>query len=303
MADPEYELLVPPGEGDIRLDQFLFRKLSGFSRGKCRKLIENGSVFLNRKRVKINSRKIHSGDRIVIFSTESASVSKRTSKIQIIYQDEWIAVVNKPPGIPSDQTRHGSYNTIVEIVKRQLEPLKYLEAVHRLDKPTSGVMILSKKRMITKKLMEEFRERRISKQYLAVVHGAPQTQKGKLENDLVRSKKDPRKMLVAQGPGKRAACLFQVVHSDEATGNTLLKVKLLTGRKHQIRVQFAFCGLPILGDTLYGGKKNHRLMLHSLSIRFKHPFSGESMLVRTDIPSEFIPPGLPKPELEKKLFG
>ncbi|MCD4653993.1 RluA family pseudouridine synthase, partial [bacterium] len=163
-------ITIKKGDDGERLDKLIPIHLTNISRGKARKLIAAGSVSINGKRVKNNSRKVISGQTIAIYLTNSDPEIHQIEDPVILHEDRWYVVVVKASGMPADETLLGWKGTLSDVLTRKFN-YKYLQIVHRLDMGTSGVMVLSKTPAATKILNQQFRERTISKQYVALIHG------------------------------------------------------------------------------------------------------------------------------------
>ena len=294
----------------IRVDLFLSQRLKEFSRTNIQKMIDNELVKINGKSIKKNSI-LNYGDVIEINFEENKnnselSLEKWEYPIDVIYKDEDFAIINKPRGIISHPAK-GNYNkTIVNIIlntfqndiKGSVDPLRP-GIVHRLDKDTTGVMIIPFNEYAHWKIAEQFQERTIKKEYIAITWGSFDKESGMLENFLNRNKRNPMKFEVSN-EGKSATSEFELIKR----GKCLSIVKFLpkTGRTHQIRVHCKELGYPIFGDELYGGgikkskeyskdiniqlNKYHSRVggfcLHAESIAFHHPTSGKKVTFKAD---------------------
>ena len=294
----------------IRVDLFLSQRLKEFSRTNIQKMIDNELVKINGESIRKNSI-LNYGDVIEINFEENKnnselSLEKWEYPIDVIYKDEDFAIINKPRGIISHPAK-GNYNkTIVNIIlntfqndiKGSVDPLRP-GIVHRLDKDTTGVMIIPFNEYAHWKIAEQFQERTIKKEYIAITWGSFDKEDGMLENFLNRNKRNPMKFEVSN-EGKSATSEFELMKR----GKCLSIVKFLpkTGRTHQIRVHCKELGYPIFGDELYGGgikkskeyskdiniqlNKYHSRVggfcLHAESIAFHHPTSGKKVTFKAD---------------------
>jgi 23S rRNA pseudouridine1911/1915/1917 synthase len=220
-------------------------------------------------------------------------MKKNQKNIQILYEDNHIIVAVKPVNILSQKDRTGDPDILTilkdDIKDRYNKPGNvFLGLVHRLDRPVGGVMVFARTSKAASRLSREIREGRFSKTYLAVVKGAPQHKRGKLEHHLVKNSDTNIVSAVSKDDedGKKAVLNYSVIESRD--GKSLVEVELLTGRSHQIRVQFSIIGCPILGDLKYGddGKK-HNMALWSYHIAFKHPVAGEDVKFKCAPPDEY----------------
>jgi 23S rRNA pseudouridine1911/1915/1917 synthase len=292
----EYLFEVSPEDEAKRLDIFIKEKLPELSRSRIQTLIKENYVLVNFKPSKA-SYKIKRGEKIKVFipPDREIEIQPRDIPFEIIYEDEDIAVINKPSGIVVHPAP-GHYNdTLVHGLILKLKNLSGIGGkirpgiVHRLDKDTSGIMLVAKNDFAHKKLVEAFKERLIEKNYIALVYGRLTQKKGKIETFIGRHPIARKKMAVLK-EGKLAITFYEVLEIFNKA--SLVLAKPVTGRTHQIRVQFSYIGHPILGDPIYGGLKHDlpkppRLMLHAYEIVFKHPRTNEEMKFRVPIPEEF----------------
>jgi 23S rRNA pseudouridine1911/1915/1917 synthase len=292
----EYLFEVSPEDEAKRLDIFIKEKLPELSRSRIQTLIKENYVLVNFKPSKA-SYKIKRGEKIKVFipPDREIEIQPRDIPFEIIYEDEDIAVINKPSGIVVHPAP-GHYNdTLVHGLILKLKNLSGIGGkirpgiVHRLDKDTSGIMLVAKNDFAHKKLVEAFKERLIKKNYIALVYGRLTQKKGKIETFIGRHPIARKKMAVLK-EGKLAITFYEVLEIFNKA--SLVLAKPVTGRTHQIRVQFSYIGHPILGDPIYGGLKHDlpkppRLMLHAYEIVFKHPRTNEEMKFRVPIPEEF----------------
>jgi 23S rRNA pseudouridine1911/1915/1917 synthase len=214
--------------------------------------------------------------------------------IDLLYEDAFIAVVVKPCGMVVHPAAGNESGTLVNALLYHLRGLSGIGGalrpgiVHRLDKDTSGLMIIAKTDESHLKLSKAFQDRTIEKEYVATVEGRV-SQPGTINAPIGRHSKDRKKMAI-QKNGREAITHYQIIENLRKA--TFLRVQLITGRTHQIRVHFASIGHSILGDVIYGSKSAQnaapRLMLHARQIAFSHPISGEAMRFEADIPEEFF---------------
>ena len=292
-----------------RLDKFLQDKFPQHSRSSIKKLIKDGTVVINQKIIKKPHFIISSNDQIDL--DQSKWLRERTQiipnpkiKLNIIYQDKNILVINKPPGliIHPRQTKDG-FPHPNDLKKTLVSGLLYYfpqianvgdlpqirpGIVHRLDKDTSGIIIIAKNQSSFEYLKKQFKERLVKKEYLAVVGGKIKNKNGTLEDLLLRSKRQPLKQKVSfNRQGKRAILKYKVIQENNQF--SLVKIRLITGRTHQIRVQFANFGHPIVGDKAYAPKPisslASRQLLHSYTLSIALP-SGETKTFTTPIPDD-----------------
>lgn len=301
-------LTVSPRDsaGHPRIDTFVSEK-TGITRSQVRKLLETGHVTLNGRPVKPNHR-IRENDAIVITvpEKEPEALLPENIPVNILYRDRDIAVVEKPSGMvvyPSPGHRRGTLMNALAFHLGRLAtvggPLRP-GVVHRLDKDTSGVMVVALSDRAYYGLVEEFRKREIKRSYLALVYGNLGKERGEIALTVGRSEADRKKMSTRTRKGKEARTSWERVEGFR--GATLIKARLATGRTHQIRVHFASIGHPVLGDRTYGkktsieikglrtrGKRSvafPRQMLHAELLGLTHPVTGKYMEFKTEMPKD-----------------
>ncbi len=304
-------IIVPPGQKKIRLDVYLTRQVENATRNKVQQAIANGSVLVNGKEVK-SSYNVSPSDVIQVrFPRPPKLVAKAEAiPLRILYEDDQLLVVDKPAGMVTHPA-YGNYtgtlvNALLHHTNQLSEVNKELRPgiVHRLDKETSGLLVIAKTDQAHSFLAKQFARRTIEREYWAVVWGKFKQQKGIIEANLGRSKKDRRKVAVTS-EGKHAATEYSVIREFDFL--TLLRLKLRTGRTHQIRVHLSHIGHPVFGDPTYGGRNNEwgglerkktkqatnllkligRQALHAKTIGFVHPESRAVMKFDSDLPHDF----------------
>ena len=208
--------------------------------------------------------------------------------LKILYEDNHIIVVEKPVNIPSQADKTGDIDmlTIIKqyIKEKYQKPGEvYLGLVHRLDRPTGGVMVFAKTSKAASRLSEQVRDKQIHKKYLCIVDGKMENPNGTMKDYLVKNEKTNTSKVVSKDVknAKEAILDYEVIKYDEETNLSVVKVNLHTGRHHQIRVQFSLFGHPLVGDLLYGNGKKHDLMLCCHKIIIKHPITNEEMTFKT----------------------
>lgn len=272
--------LVYAGEGAVRLDKFLAEQISQLSRAKLQEMIANGEVRLNGKVVSKPAQKLEQGDRVetvLIFEPED-ELKKQAMELDVLYEDENVIVLNKPAGLVVHPGAGHNKNTLVNALIyhwpeiAQVGEPKRPGIVHRLDKETSGVMIVARRQAAYEWLVRQFKSRKVQKSYLALLDGTPPTPTGRIETRIGRDEKIRQRMAVTYGEKGRKAVTEYFTRQNFAN-HTLVEADLLTGRTHQIRVHMAFIGCPVVGDRVYGRRKPsldlERFFLHAsgLSIR------------------------------------
>jgi len=263
-----------------RLDSFLAKELK-LSRNYVQKLIKNGHIRVNNKEVSKFGITLNKGDRISYRIPEPITTSIKAENIplDIIFEDKNILVINKAAGIVVHPDSSGHFSgTIVNAALSHSKDLSGIGGVlrpgiiHRLDKDTSGVLLIAKNDKTHQKYSKLFQDRKVEKIYYALVSGTPKTDTGKIDAPIKRSTSDRKRMSI-NFSGKNAISNFEIIK--KFSGFSLLKINIETGRTHQIRVHMASIGHPIVGDKTYGNKKINKVFekKHSLKRQFLHAYS------------------------------
>lgn len=291
MQDLEYLLVEEEMEGE-RLDSFVSDMLEELSRSMVQTLIKEGKVRVAGQAAKASYR-VKSGEEIQVELPELQAVKIEAQNIDlpIIYQDEDLVVVDKPKGMVVHPA-HGNWDgTMVNALLYHVKDLSGINGeirpgiVHRLDKDTSGVMVAAKNDFAHRSLAEQIRVHSINREYIALVHGLIKENLGTIDAPIGRSKQDRKKMAVVKD-GREAISEYEVL--ERFTNYSLVRVKLLTGRTHQIRVHFAYIKHSVVGDPLYGSNRKHfnidTQALHARLLGFVHPRTGEYMEFESPVP-------------------
>ena len=278
-----------------RIDAYL-AEVTEFSRVNIQRLIENEKILVNGRCVKV-SYKIQQNDEITIEEEEPKEISLEAQDIpiEVLYEDNDIIVINKPKGMvvhPANGNPDGTLvNAVMAICKDSLSGIGgeiRPGIVHRLDKDTSGVIIVAKNDKAHINMSEQIKKHEVEKTYIALVRGVVKENEATINMPIGRSTKDRKKMAVNKN-GKDAITHFKVI--ERFKNYTLLEVKIETGRTHQIRVHLTEIGYPIVGDTVYSNGKNEwgieGQCLHAKSLRFKHPITRKEMFVEDKLPEYF----------------
>ncbi len=278
-----------------RLDVFV-GEVAQSSRSNAQKRIKKGLVTLNGKTEDKVSRTLKIGDNVgvTIVAPEPIELIPQDIPLDIVYQDEYLAVINKQQGL-TVHPAGGSYtDTLVNALLYHIKDLSGINGdirpgiVHRLDKDTSGLMVVAKNDFAHVNLSQQIASKECRRIYYALTEGVFKEDSGVIDQPLFRSKTD-RKKIAVDPDGRQAITLFNVV--ERFAANTLVRFELKTGRTHQIRVHSAFIGHPIVGDKVYGFKKQrfdlNGQLLHSKEITFTHPKTGESMHFDSELPDYF----------------
>ena len=303
--NPSLHLSVPAGNEGERLDAFLASHVEGWSRARLQRLIEEADVLVNGRAVK-SSYKIRLDDEIEIELTPPPSTAfvPENIPLNIVYEDDEVIVVNKPAGIvvhPAAGVASGTLANALAFHFQQLSTSGGLARpgiVHRLDKGTSGLMVVAKTESAHENLADQFRDREIFKSYVALVHGNVEKRTGQIDQPIARDRGNRTRMAVVRG-GRPSLSIYRVRKRWERF--TLLNVELKTGRTHQIRVHLAWLKHPVVGDDAYGSGRDktipdHQLraaigtlgrqFLHAEQLGFRHPKTTEELRFSAPLPSE-----------------
>ncbi|GAF41358.1 ribosomal large subunit pseudouridine synthase D [Agrilactobacillus composti DSM 18527 = JCM 14202] len=281
-------------DGD-RIDKALIAAFPQFSRSKIQHWLKTDAITVNTKLVKPKY-KVKAGDQIVIQIPQPTPLAAKAENIplDIVYEDRDVLVVNKPQGMvvhPSaghaDHTLVNAllYHTDFEGINDQIRP----GIVHRIDKDTSGLLMVAKNELAMKSLMAQLKAKTNDRVYLAIVHGVIQEDSGVINAPIGRDPKDRKKQAVVAG-GRSAVTHFKVLERFEKSHFTYVQCILETGRTHQIRVHMRYIGHPIAGDPLYGPKKSlsgHGQFLHAAVLGFEQPRTGEHLRFEAPLPEIF----------------
>ncbi len=279
----------------IRIDKFLSSKFEGKSRSFIQGLIENESVLVNNKNTKSNY-KLKENDEIKINMPEPTEleVEAENIPIEIIYEDKDVIVVNKPKGMVVHPAPGNYTGTLVNALLYHCTDLSSINGVirpgivHRIDKDTTGILVVAKNDEAHNKLSEQLKEHAMKREYYALVEGRIKQDNGTVDKPLARSKRDRLKIAITP-EGKRAVTHYEVL--ERFKNSSLIKCVLETGRTHQIRVHMASIGYPLVGDPTYGFKKgkfkNEGQMLHAKTLGFIHPSSGEYVEFTSELPDNY----------------
>ena len=289
------KIVIPEDNDGDRLDTAVSDNLTDISRARCQKLIKEGAVWLNGK-IEKASKTVREGDvaEVLIPELKPVELLPQDIPLDIVWQDENMAVINKQQGLTVHPANGVYTDTLVNALLYHVKDLSGINGdirpgiVHRLDKDTSGLMVVAKNDVAHRSLAEQISTKTCRRIYYALVEGVVKNDTGFVEKPIGRSKSDRKKMGIVPD-GKYAKTFYTVVERYEK--NTLVKFELTTGRTHQIRVHTQYLGHPVVGDKTYG-YKNQRFdlagqLLHSKEIKFVHPISGEQMHFECDLPDYF----------------
>ncbi len=293
----------------VRLDVALVAELSELSRSRLQALVRAGGVSLDGEVAQKPGSTVLKGMRIEVRLPEQApapSAAESRRSLEVIHEDEHLFVINKPPGLLTHRTERGGENSLAEHARALYGELPSPQGedrpgiVHRLDRETSGVIVLGRTQGALEELMRQFKAREVQKTYKAIVHGDPRFHSDWIDEPLGRDERYPERMaVVGEDEGGRAASTFYEVQ--ERFGNfTYLHASPKTGRTHQIRVHLQAIGHPVVGDRVYRKLRGSpaklpenapapwRQMLHAYKLEFKHPVSGEPVSFEAEPPQDFI---------------
>jgi len=285
-----------------RIDNYLLRILKGVPKSHVYRVLRSGEVRVNSGRIKPEYR-LKAGDRIRVPPTRIAEKKEpvaRSLGLPVVHEDDALIVIDKPSGVAVHGGSGVSFG-VIESLRAERPQAKLLELAHRLDRDTSGLLIVAKKRSALVELHRMLREGEVEKIYVALAKGVPARREFEIRESLHKyvTSQGERRVAVRED-GKSAATRVKVLKAGESF--CLLELRLLTGRTHQIRVHLAHAGHPVLGDDKYGDfplnrqLKVKRLMLHAASLSFRHPLTGAALAFKAAIPPEmksFIQDKLP----------
>lgn len=279
-----------------RVDTYISQEVESLSRTMIQKLLEEHKVLINGKATKA-SYKVECGDKIEVEIPELKETKLKPQNIfvPVIYEDKDIIVVNKPKGMvvhPANGNPDGTLaNAILAMCKDSLSGIGgeiRPGIVHRLDKDTSGLLIIAKNDEAHMKMSKQIQDRKVEKRYIVLVKGNVPDDEATINMPIARSKQDRKKMAVDKD-GKEAVTHFKVIKRYK--NYTLLEIKIDTGRTHQIRVHMSYIGYPVVGDYTYSNGKNEfgivGQMLHARYLKFKHPITGKEISLEAPLPEYF----------------
>ena len=306
----EAELLTVGDEAvGARLDSFLASRLSQISRTRIQRAIEDGDILANERVVKASYR-VQPGDRIEIDLPEPPPVELKPEAIplRVVYEDDDLIVIDKPAGLVVHPGAGIASGTLANALVHHFNELSGKAGltrpgiVHRIDKETSGLLVVAKNDNAHENLSNQFHDRQVFKNYVALVYGRVPKDRGEIEARIGRSRNNRTRMAVLKGgAGRTAHTIFEV--TERFNGFTLLNIQIKTGRTHQIRVHLSHIGHPVVGDSAYGGGRENstrdpliklrvaelgRHFLHSAQLGFNHPRTGARLEFRSTLPTELL---------------
>ena len=290
------QIIVKENKENKRLDSYIAEEKSELSRTTIKRLLENAQILVNGTKQKA-SYKPETGDLIQINMPElcKTELVAQDIPVPVIYEDKDIIVVNKPKGMVVHPANGNPDKTLVNAILAMCkDSLSGIGGeirpgiVHRLDKDTSGLLIVAKNDLAHINMSKQIQDRQVIKKYIALVRGIVPEDEATIDMPIAGSKKDRKKMAVDKD-GKNAVTHFKVLKRYDKY--TLLELKIDTGRTHQIRVHMSYIGHPVVGDTTYSNGKNEfgieGQMLHAKYLEFKHPITGETLKLEAPLPQYF----------------
>lgn len=282
------------GQSNDRLDKYLTEKLPEVSRSQIQTLIKEGSITVNDEPSKANY-KIQPGDEIEVLIPAPVEINAQPENIdiEIVYEDQDVVVVNKPQGMVVHPSIGHSSGTLVNALLYHVKDLSGINGkirpgiVHRIDKDTSGLLMVAKNDQAHEKLSAQLKDKKAQREYVALVHGKIHHEKGTIDAPIGRDTSNRKRYAVVDN-GKPSVTHFEVIERFEKF--TLVRLILETGRTHQIRVHMHYIEHPMAGDPLYGPRKTLKgngQFLHAETLGFTHPTTGKEMHFSTPIPEIF----------------
>ena len=295
---PQQPLTLDSAAANTRLDKFLLAQLPGYSRAQVQRLIRDGCALVDGQTQKTGY-KLKGGERVTLTlpEQEETSIEPEDIPLDIVYEDAQLAVIDKAAGMVVHPGPSHPRGTLVNALLARYPELadmiddpdvgERLGIVHRLDRGTSGLLVIARDKATLLALMSQFQARSVDKVYLALLERRPASNTGVVDAPIARDRRNRKRMSVQRG-GKSAQTEFEVLDDHFQGERALVRLKLHTGRTHQIRAHMAFIGCPVVGDAVYGFKKQRlrmkRLFLHAHELGFAHPGTGERMRFVSELP-------------------
>ena len=282
-------------DAGTRLDVFVTSREEQMSRSFVQKLIGDGAVTVNQLTVQANYR-VKVGDAVAVSAPPPVQlrVCPESIPLDIYYEDSDVVVVNKPRGMVVHPAGGNYTGTLVNALLEHCRDLSGINGVlrpgivHRIDKDTSGLLMVAKNDLAHEHLAHQLKEHTVQRGYVALTHGAPDGERGVVDAPIGRDPRDRQKMAVTSRNGKQAVTHYRVL--DRVGNYSFIELRLETGRTHQIRVHMAYIGCPLVGDTRYGPAKPHLGLtgqfLHAYKLGFVHPRSGNVLEFTAPLPAE-----------------
>ncbi|PYI66979.1 MAG: RluA family pseudouridine synthase [Verrucomicrobia bacterium] len=289
------EFVVSPNDARLRLDQFLAKQLPEYSRSRLQQLIRSGFVRLNKQTTRPRQI-VRGGDKIHLIEPPLEKIEMRPEPIplDVLFEDDDLIVINKPADLTVHPGAGQREHTLVNALLSHCTTLSGIGGkerpgiVHRLDKETSGCLVVAKNDIAHRELSKQFAARTVEKIYLALVAGKLRKPTGVIEENIGRHPVQRKRMSVSSKRGRAAKTEYRVIRSSDQA--SLVECRLHSGRTHQIRVHLHHLGHPVLGDKIYAprfAKNFHRQMLHAWKLGFRHPCTGEWRSFEASLPADF----------------
>jgi len=288
------ELIVPNEQAGWRLDRYLALALPQFSRSRLQALIRSGDVQLQGRSARTRAA-VHAGDivRLTVPPVQEIETEAEEIPLEVLFEDDDLLVLNKPAGLVVHPGAGNQTHTLVNALLHHCTNLSGIGGqqrpgiVHRLDKETSGCLVVAKNDLAHHHLSRQFAERKVKKIYLAIVAGTLKRPRGSIDAAIGRHPVQRRKMAVHPTKGRTAKTDYRVLET--GGGISLVECAIHSGRTHQIRVHLHHIGHPVIGDSLYGkkGASTPRQMLHAWKLGFSHPHTNERLRFEAPVPSDF----------------
>jgi len=290
-----HEFHILPEQAGVRLDRYLATAIEGLSRSRTKALLDAGEVLRNGAPARA-AETVRAGDTLVIRIPDATPVEALVGEdipLTILHEDSDLIVIDKPAGLVVHPGAGNATGTLVQALLHHCDDLSGIGGVerpgivHRLDKETSGCLVIAKNDLAHQSLAAQFAGRTVEKTYLAIVEGSPRRRSGEVNEPIGRHAVNRQKMKVTTAEkGREALTLYRVLSS--ADGLSLVECRPRTGRTHQIRVHLKHLGHPIAGDPVYGKRgKYERHLLHAWRLAFDHPRTGERLTFTSPVPADF----------------
>lgn len=292
-----HKVVVSEEDAGQRLDKFLCAYLKHFSRNRIQQLISQGCVKAGAATITDASRKVKQGEtyEVIVEEAKASTLVANPMSLDVVFEDKHLLVINKAPGMTVHPAPGHSEDTLVNALLAHcgdtlsgIGGVQRPGIVHRIDKDTSGLLVVAKHDVAHRHLAEQLAERTLKRQYIAVVKGVPKPLSGRIEGNIARSPSNRKKMAVVKSGGKAAVTHYKVEEIFKASA--LVRCTLETGRTHQIRVHLTHIGHPLIGDPVYGRKGKefnfYRQALHAAALTLVHPVTGKVMEFSAPIPED-----------------
>lgn len=303
MENPNsFDFEVAASDAGERLDKLVLAALSDLTRAQVQTFIKAGRVTVDGRPIKAGV-KLRGGEQIRVdlpgdkAEEDAAAIAPEALDLKILYEDDDLVVLEKPAGLTVHPGVGNASGTLANALLARYPELTEMQSapeaegrmgiVHRLDKETSGLMVAARNLETLRALMNQFRERSVEKQYIALLERRPKTERGVIDAPIARDPRQRKRMAVVQG-GRPAVTDFEIIADNFLEDRALVRLTLHTGRTHQIRVHMAFINCPVVGDRVYGFRKQRlslkRQFLHAALLAFTHPRSEERLKFESPLP-------------------